>query len=400
MSIKTILSPQRYVQGPGALAGAAEHLAILGLHNPLILTDPAVVDICRAVLEPALSAAGLKFAFTSFNGESTWAEVARVKQACLDGGHDAILACGGGKTLDTGRAAAAGEALNVGVVPPRPMPGVGAGVACLQAPTIASTDAPTARACLIYQADGVFDTVILAPTNPLMVLVDTEIIARAPVRTLVAGMGDAMATWFEADVCYRTGALTHAGGVTSRTARMMARLAFDILMEFGPAARLENQAGVAGPALEAVVEANILLSGLGYESGGLSAAHAIADSLTILGGRFQPTPLHGEMVSFGTLAHLLLEEVDTSLVERVAGFYCAVGLPTTFAQLGLAGVSPEDIDLVAQAAARDPLIRSMPRAASVPDDQGCFYDAGRIARALKAADAYGAALSGGESLGN
>jgi glycerol dehydrogenase len=389
MITKVILSPQRYVQGPGVLSAVSEHIGTLGIANPLVLADRNVIEVCRTVLGRGLESNGIGCRFEEFAGECTWSEVARVKAICLNGNHDAIISCGGGKTLDTGRAAASANAINAGVAPPQKMEGVGAGVPCVQVPTIASTDAPTARACLIYDDKGIFETVIIAPTNPAMVLVDTEIIARAPVRTLVAGMGDAMATYFEADTCHRTGAITHAGGLTSRTALTLARLAFDTLMEYGRKAKIENEAGVAGPALEAVVEANILLSGVGYESGGLSAAHAVAESLTILKDIFEFPSYHGEMVSFGTITHLLLEDRDPSLLEQVMEFYQSVGLPKTLKEIGLSTLSDEDLFRVADAASKDPLIRSMPGANRAPGEDGRFYDCDEILRCLKAADAYG-----------
>ena len=394
MSLKIILAPQRYIQGPGALSTMSEQLKDLEITNPLILVDAAVYELCRQILEKDLGARGIKHDFMKFGGESTWEEVAQVCERCQRAGHDAIISCGGGKTLDTGRAASAGSAINLGVVPAQKLDRVGAGVKCIQVPTIASTDAPTARACLLYSQKGIFETVIVVPVNPLMVLVDTEIIARAPVRTLVAGMGDAMATFFEADVCRRTGAETHAGGITSSTALTLARLAFDTLMEYGPRAKLENEAEIAGPALDAVVEANILLSGLGYESGGLSAAHAIAESLTILSERFDPAPYHGEMVSFGTLGQLLLEDKDSETLELVLHFYRSVGLPATLKELGLRDATEEDLKKVADAASKDPLIRSMPKACQEPDREGRFYDQAEILRCLKAVDVMGSVYHG------
>jgi glycerol dehydrogenase len=173
------------------------------------------------------------------------------------------------------------------------MGAIGAGVACIQVPTIASTDASTSRACLIYNDKGAFETVLFVPTNPAMILVDTLIISKAPVRAFIAGMGDALVTYFEADTCRRTKAITPAGGLQTRSALTLARLAFDLLMSHGRKAKQENEAGVAGPALEAVVEANTLLSGLGFENGGLSSAHAIADCLTL----FEPVQRFNLLIS-------------------------------------------------------------------------------------------------------
>lgn len=234
-----------------------------------------------------------------------------IKEACQSGGNDAIISCGGGKALDAGRTAAAANAINAGVVPPEVIEGVGAGVPCVQVPTIAATDAPTAKVSVIYNEKGEFETFLVFPTNPAMVFVDTEVIAKAPVDQLVHGMGDALATYFEAEISYRTATPTLAGGLCSRTALMVAQLAFDTLMEYGLQAKIEVESNIAGPALEAVVEANILLSGLGYENGGLAAAHAIALSYTRIYHLFEKHPSHGQFVAFSTLTQLMKKAGST-----------------------------------------------------------------------------------------
>jgi glycerol dehydrogenase len=386
MQTKIMVFPHRYVQGPDVLSSISEHLSVLGISHPLVLIDPSVIDTCRKPIEIDLGQHDMQYQFLSFNGDSTWAEVARVKQVCIDGGHDAIVSCGGGKTLDTGRAAAAANVMNCGIMPPEPIDDLGAGVACIQVPTIASTDAATSRACLIYNEKGVFDTVLFVPTNPAMVLVDTLIISTAPVRTFVAGMGDALATYFEADTCRRTKAMTQAGGIQTRTAHALAQLALDLLITHGPKAKQENEAGVVGPALEAVVEANTLLSGLGFENGGLSAAHAIADCLTPLKDRFDVPPMHGEMVSYGTVVHLLIEDKDAASLNCVIDFCKSVDLPTTLKDLGLAEISDQILWDLANETSKNPLIRSMPDAGQAPDDDGRFYDPEKIFDAMKTAE--------------
>lgn len=68
--------------------------------------------------------------------------------------------------------------------------------------TIASTDAPCSVLSVIYTDAGEFDRYLILPHHPNMVIVDTQIAAGAPVRLLAAGIGDALATWFEARACY------------------------------------------------------------------------------------------------------------------------------------------------------------------------------------------------------
>jgi glycerol dehydrogenase len=158
-------------------------------------------------------------------------------------------------------------------------------------------------------------------------------------------------------------------------------------MTHGRKAKQENEAGVAGPALEAVVEANTLLSGLGFENGGLSSAHAIADCLTLFKDRFEVPPLHGEMVSYGTVVHLLIEGKDAEILNKVIAFCKSVDLPTTLRDLGLTEISDQMLWDLANGASKDPLIQSMPDAAKAPDEDGRFYDPDNIFRALKTAEA-------------
>ena len=392
MSSKVLIFPQRYVQGPNILSQIGDHLEILGIKNPLVLGGPTALGICRESIQQSIDTKGMTCVFQTFGGETSWSEINKIKEACLSGGHDAIMSCGGGKVLDAGRTAAASNAVNAAVVPPEFIEGVGAGVPCIQIPTIAATDAPTAKGSVIYNEKGEFETFLVFPTNPAMVFVDTEVIAKAPTEQLVFGMGDALATYFEADISYRTATPTLAGGLCSRTALMVAKLAFDTLMQYGVQAKTEVESNIAGPALEAVVETNILLSGLGYENGGLAAAHAIALSYTRTYHLFEKHPSHGQFVAFSTLTQLMMEERSQEFLDKIYGFCKSVGLPITFEQLGASNITDDALKMVAEDAAKNVLILSMPKATSTPDEEGRFYDPNEIFNCLKAADAYGRAF--------
>ena len=394
MAISIFAAPLRYVQGPDALMSLGDQLRAFGIGNPLVVTSKSGRKAVEQALTRSLAACGIGCAFVDFGGECTRKEIERIKQACLNGNHDAIINCGGGKTIDAGRCAAAGTVTNVSKSPPERIERFGAGVPCINIPTVAATDAATSASSLVHKDDGTPDALFSLPTNPLMVFVDTSVIARSPVRLLVAGMGDAIATWFEADMCFRTSTPTVSlRGQSTRTARALAKLCFDLVMEYGVKAKAEAEAQVAGPAIEAVTEANILLSGLGVQSGGLSAAHAIGNAFEHVGGSFRQLRFHGEMVAFGTLTQLVLESRESVIVDALFRFYRAVGLPTTFDELALEDKSDEILGTVANFASRDILIRSMTGASKEGDKEGRFFDPDLILSALKAVDAYGRNLS-------
>ena len=390
MALKTLLAPHRYLQGPYILAQVGEQLRNMGISNPLILASPSGRKAVEPALSDGLKTCGIAYAFIGFGGECTFKEIERIKQACRAGGHDAIINCGGGKTIDAGRAAAAGHARNVTKSPPEIYPGFGAGVQCVNIPTVAATDGATSSSALVYSEKGTIEATMKFPHNPAMVVVDTAVIARAPLRFLVAGIGDALTTQFEGEMNYRTASPSiGTRTLSTRAGRALAGLCFDIVMEFGVQGKAEAEAGVPGPGLEALVEATVLLSGLGFENTGLSAAHSVGNAFHHIHEYFEEPRLHGELSAFGTLVQLMLEEREPSFLDKIFGFCRAVGLPTTFEELRLKSVPEEALMKVADAASRDKLIHSMAGANKAGDAEGRFYDHIAIFNAMKAADAYG-----------
>jgi glycerol dehydrogenase len=181
--------------------------------------------------------------------------------------------------------------------------------------------------------DGVFQCVLYQKTNPAAVLVDLGIIAAAPTRFLVAGMGDALSTWFEARSCERTYSLNECGGYSTAAGLGIAKLCYETLLSHGAAAKLASEKHIVTPALDRIVEANTLLSGLGFESAGLATAHSIHNGLTALAETH--AFYHGEKVTFGVLAGLHLADAPADEMETVYSFCEQVGLPTTLADIGL-----------------------------------------------------------------
>jgi glycerol dehydrogenase len=223
---------------------------------------------------------------------------------------------GGGKTIDTAKMAA--DRANIPVI---------------VIPTIASTDAPCSGCAVLYSAEGVFEAVHYQKTSPAAVLVDVDIIVRAPTRFLVAGMGDALATWFEARSCHRTQSVNECGGYCTTVGLHVAKLCYETLLASGVAAKIAAEKQVVTPALERIVEANVLLSGLGFESAGLAAAHSIHNGLTALPETH--SFYHGEKVAFGVLAGLQLTDASMEQSKTVFSFCEDVGLPTTLADIGI-----------------------------------------------------------------
>ena len=327
---RIIQSPGKYIQGADVINRLGEYLKPLA-ERWLVVGDKFVLGFAQSTVEKSFKDAGLVVEIAPFGGECSQNEIDRLRDIAETAQCGAILGIGGGKTLDTAKALAHFMGVPVAI-----------------APTIASTDAPCSALSVIYTDDGEFDRYLLLPNNPNMVIVDTKIVAGAPERLLAAGIGDALATWFEARACSRSGATTMAGGKCTQAALALAELCYNTLLEEGEKAMLAAEQHVVTPALERVIEANTYLSGVGFESGGLAAAHAVHNGLTAIPDAHHY--YHGEKVAFGTLTQLVLENAPVEEIETVAALSHAVGLPITLAQLDIKEDVPAKMRIVAEAA--------------------------------------------------
>ncbi len=327
---KVFQSPAKYVQGPGEMDRLGRYSEALGRKAFCLISEGGRRRQGAQILKSfGESAADVRF--EQFNGECSWTEINRLLALVKQSGSDLMIGVGGGKIFDTAKAVAHQ-----------------AGIPVIICPTIASTDAPCSALSVIYTDEGVFQEYYFYPNNPNLVLMDTQIIAASPVRMTVSGMGDAMATYFEARACAASGATTCAGGSVGVAALGIARLCFDTLMAKGRQARADIEAGRLTDAVESIIEANTLLSGIGFESGGLAGAHAIHNGLTVLPECHAMQ--HGEKVNFGTLTQLVLEKLPEAELRPVLQWMVDIGLPVTLAQLGISDGSEAHLLPVARAA--------------------------------------------------
>jgi glycerol dehydrogenase len=322
--------PGRYIQGPGSIANLGTEAASYGA-KAAILLDNGIFDLLKGPVTTSCKGR-IEAQIIRHGGECSESQIAALVDAAKASGADVIIGAGGGKALDTAKAAARDLDLPVIVFP-----------------TIAASDAPCSALAVIYNDDGTVAYDTFLPNNPDLVLVDTALIARAPARFLAAGIGDALATFYEADSCRRSGAQNcmKMPGIT--IAHEIARLCRDTIFTYGADALAECDAKTAGPALERVVEANILLSGIGFESGGVAAAHAIHHGLCELDDVHHH--LHGEKVAIGVLAGLKLHGLDEEF-DKVHAFCAKVRLPMRLADIGITDATDEKLAIIARRACR------------------------------------------------
>lgn len=346
---RIILSPLKYIQGKGELLNLSGYALSLGKKGVYVIVDPYILEHYKDIIESGFINHSLKLKIRKFNGESSQAEIDSIVENMKQESCDIVVGIGGGKTLDTAKAVAYYNETPV-----------------IIAPTAASSDAPCSALSVIYSENGEFERYLNLRNNPEIVLVDTSIIARAPVRLFTSGMGDALATYFEARACYKSGAKTVAGGICSVSALALAEKCLSTLFEDGLKAKYALESQTISRSVENIIEANTYLSGIGFESGGLAAAHAIHNGLTAI--EETHNMYHGEKVAFGTITQLVLENAPLEEIYEVVNFCKTIGLPVNLNGLGIKKITEDKIKKIATASCiEDETIHNMPFKVSVPD---------------------------------
>jgi glycerol dehydrogenase len=329
-----LITPRKYVQGRGVLSELGSYVRMLG-ERPLVLWGPRVKELVGAKVSACLTEAGLTLREIVFQGEATAGERARVGAVAREARADVVIGIGGGKVLDVAKGVA-----------------VDLGSKMVSCPTIASNDSPTSAASVWYDEQHNFVGFDCWPFNPDIVLVDTQVIVQGPVRSFVAGMGDALSTWVEAEAAFKSRSLNLARGHPTLAAMTLARLGYDTLMQYGCDALRDVALHLVTPSVEKVVEANVLLSGIGFESGGLATAHMIANLLSNVPECQARDLMHGEKVGFGIITQLCLDdELEVARKYEIIDFEIRLGLPVTFQELGLIDVTRERFEEIGQVCA-------------------------------------------------
>lgn len=322
-------APYRYAQGRGAITQLGEFASTVEVRRPLIIIDEVIKDILLPQVMQGLGHLADQAVYAVFSGECTRSEVARLSAVAAEAKADLIVGVGGGKTIDTAK----------GVRIQRKQP-------IFIVPTIASNDSPTSRLVVLYTPEHAVDEVLRMPTNPDLVLVDTEVLVKAPERFFISGVGDALSKKFEAAQCIGSGRSNFYDAQATLLAQAISGLCYDTVREHAEGALDAVRSRQVNDDFERTVEATILLSGLAFENAGLSIAHSLTRGLSAIPEL--ASALHGEQVAFGLLVQLLLEGRPSSFMEDLLSFYGRMGLPRTLAELGLHGDPVPAAQLIAK----------------------------------------------------
>jgi glycerol dehydrogenase len=314
--IDIFLGPKQYIQREGLLGESGNYLKPFG-RRPMVLGDELVFSIIRPTLEDRLKSAGLSPFFALFGEECSMAEISRLAEIVKKENLDFMVGTGGGKALDTSRMVA--EQLKLPLI---------------TIPTSAATCSAASAVAVVYEK-GIRQATVNGKGADL-VLVDSTILSQAPIRLLASGMGDALAKWYEGKPCYDR--MKEPDSAT-QSALSLSIQTKEAILSVGLEAKKDVEAKRNSYAVEKVVEANLLLTGIIGGLGGskfrVAVAHALLYGLTVLPQVHQN--LHGEMVSFGIIVQLCLEKNEKEL-KVLLPFFSRLGLPMTLKSLGLTNV--------------------------------------------------------------
>ena len=310
--VKKLIAASRYVQGRGAISLLGDGVAKLG-RKAFIIGGRTALSITEQGIRDSLNSSGVEVAaLDNTVKDCTYATIDRLVDTGRQMKHDIVIGVGGGRAVDTAKAVA--WKLSV--------PAVSVGTQC-------ATNADASAEFVVYSDKHEFLESVVLPENPALVVVDTDIIAAAPVKYMVWGMGDALSTKFEAEAYAE--AVKRRGGVPpTTTALALADATFRSLMAHGTTAVDDLNRGVHSEAVDEVIEAVKLSSAIGFENTNCALAHAIHNGLTRTG---KVRKEHGEIVAYGTIIQVAYEGRAEGEVRKIVDWCESVGLPTKLGEI-------------------------------------------------------------------
>lgn len=325
------VAPSQVLRGSQALELSGNAIARLG-QRPLVVGGNCTLASLASQVQFVLDQQQLNYALASYSPDCSEASLSSLREAAASHQADLIIGIGGGKALDTAKLLAYQCQLPVVTIP-----------------TSAATCAAWTGLSNIYSDEGAFLYDVSLDRCPDLLILDYNLIQTAPQRTLVAGIGDALAKWYEASVSSGSSPFT-----LIIAAVQQARVLRDIL--FQKSADALKQPG--SEAWREVVDATVLLAGVIGGLGGAQcrtvAAHAVHNGLTHLLAAHDV--LHGEKVAYGILVQLRLEEMlqgnqlAASARQQLLKFYAEINLPQTLDDLKLSNITLAELQQAAEIA--------------------------------------------------
>ncbi|QMV43602.1 iron-containing alcohol dehydrogenase family protein [Cohnella cholangitidis] len=332
-------APQEFICRTGCWDELEQHLERRGIGSALVVHGEASWQAASSYF-PEMTRTRVHF--EKYNGECTYDERDRLIRAIEDRGLQAIVAVGGGKLTDVAKAAA--NSLNVPVI---------------ILPTLASTCAAWTPLSIVYDDSGAMVGFDVYPRGNSLVLLDPQVILDSPSELLIAGIGDTLAKWYEADVIISQ---LDTVPVEIEIARFAARKCRDDLLQYSVTALKALADKRLNEAFVRIVETNVMVAGMvggfGDRYGRTAGAHSIHDALTYVPQSHRLK--HGMKVAYGVLVQLTIEG-KRGEIDALLPFYARLGLPASLRDMELDFLSrAERLRLAERAVEREASIHMMP----------------------------------------
>lgn len=343
---RKMVTPSLYLQGKGVVYYLGQKAQAYG-NRAFVIGGKTALSLVGDKVRKSLESNGIDVVLWEEGvSECTMAAIDRLASAGRKADPHFVVGVGGGKAVDTAKAVA--WKLKV--------PAVIVGTQC-------ATNADTSAEVVIYDETHRFVEWLSLPRNPVLVIEDTDVLAKAPAKFLVWGMGDALSTKFEGEAYAKARLKKKDKGVPTTAALALADACYKSLMEHGLKALHDIESGVHSREVDDVIEAVKLSSGMAFENTGCALAHALHNGLKKTG---EVHGEHGEVVAYCTVVQMVYEGRRKDEITAVRAWCHKVGLPTSLKTLG--GPSKAALRKAAEYAAdKDPDSRNMPEKMKAQD---------------------------------
>lgn len=321
------IAPKNYISGYDNLKELGKSVKTISKKS-LVLSDETVYSIIKEALE-SLEKHKIEYKKEIFSGECNYDEIDRITGILKDGNYTSIIGFGGGKIMDTVKAA-----------------GFKAEVKIITVPTSAATCAAWSSHSAVYTFAGIAYEYMNIYKNPDLLYMDKKILAEAPVRYIVAGIQDTLAKWIETDASTQNMDKKNTG---TEIAMYLAKKTYNEMFEYGIKAMEDIKKGEYTEEIDKIIENVILTAGLvggiGGEACRAVAAHALNNGFTVIPEIYRKN-LHGEVVGFGNIVQMILDKKEEKEIESVIKLYKNINARCSLQDLGYNDLSQRDEEAV------------------------------------------------------